>query len=173
MKIINKIISLSILLSFGGCVTQTTSNDPFDTQPIVVNIQPYLGQSFPEWKKEYGYLVNPDNNFIKRIMVSYKGIEYELGVSDNQVIQYIATSDKHFSINGYKVGDVINKNHTRLGWGSYTKIDQEWYAAWFPESRNEKKGRIQWFFKFKFEIDGTVLNDHVNHWFEDNNKNKQ
>ncbi len=117
---------------------------------INVDIQPYQGQSFPEWKKEYGYLVNPDNNFIKRIRVSYKGIEYELGVSDNQTIQYIATSDKHFSTNGYKVGDVINKTHSRLGWGNYTKIDQEWYAAWFPENRNEEKGSIQWFFKFKF-----------------------
>ena len=127
---------------------------------VYLNDQPYLGQPFYGWKEGYGYTLGPKNGFLKRVEVKYDGIKYDLGVSDNQTVQYIATSDKRFSVNGYKVGDVITKTHSRPGWGSYTKIDDEWYAAWLPkeENRNEETGRIQWFFKY-VEISGEFLDE--------------
>ena len=60
------------------------------------------------------------------------------------------TSDKRFSVDGYKIGDEITKTHTVIGWGHYAKINEEWYAAWSSLDRNEKRGKIQWFFKYDF-----------------------
>lgn len=117
-------------------------------QRIVVNQQIDLEQSFDGEKS--GYIFAPYNNPIKCIEISCNGIEYDIGVSDNHIIKYITTSDKRFSVDGYKIGDEITKTHTIIGWGHYAKINEEWYAAWFSENRNDKSGKIEWFFKYDF-----------------------
>lgn len=148
MKIINKIIVISFLLLIWNCSTPTTSMMSSKKHRIVVDHQIDLGQSFDGEK--YGYILVPYNEPIKCIVISYNGIEYDIGVSDNNIIKYITTSDKRFSVDGYKIGDEITKTHTIIGWGHYAKINEEWYAAWFSENRNEESGKIQWFFKFDF-----------------------
>ena len=102
------------------------------------------------WTDENGYILVPNNDLMKCIKISHNGVEYELGVSNNHIIKYIATTDKRFSVEGYKIGDEIYKTHTIIGWGNYAKINEEWYAAWFTENKNERSGKIQWFFKFDF-----------------------
>ena len=148
MKIINKIISISFLLFIWNCSTPTTSMMPSKKHRIVVDHQIALEQSFDGEK--YGYIFTPYNNPLKCIEISFNEIEYDIGVSDNHIIKYITTSDKRFSVDGYKIGDEIIKTHTIIGWGHYAKINEEWYAAWFSENRNDKSGKIQWFFKFDF-----------------------
>ena len=150
MKIINKIISIFFLLLNWNCSTPTTSMMPSKKHRIVVDHQIELEQSFYGWKDEYGYILIPYNDLIKCIYISYNGIEYALGVSDNHITKYIGTADKRFSVDGYKIGDKIPKTQTIPGWGHYTKINEEWYAAWFSEDDDEKSGKIQWFFKFDF-----------------------
>ena len=150
MKIINKLISIFFLLLIWNCSTPTTSMMPSPKKHrIVVNNQIDLEQSFDGEK--YGYIFAPfTNNTLKWIAISYNGIDYNLGVSDNHIIKYIMTSDKRFSVDGYKIGDEITKTHTVIGWGHYAKINEEWYAAWSSLDRNEKRGKIQWFFKYDF-----------------------
>ena len=113
-----------------------------------------LEETFHGWKDGYGYIFPPCNQFLKHIPVSYNGIEYDLGLSDDEKIKYISTSDKHFSVNGYKVGDEITKTLIIRGWGIFAKIDDEWYAGWMPKDMNhpeeEETGKIQCFFKFDF-----------------------
>lgn len=155
MKIIRKIISISFLLLIWSCTTQTTSIMPSNQHhSMVVNYQIDLEQSFYGWIDEYGYILVPYNNLMRCIKILHNGVEYELGVSNNHIIKYIGTSDRRFSVKGYKIGDEINKTHTIIGWGNYAKINEEWYAAWFTENRNEKSGKIQCFFKFDFNILG-------------------
>ena len=113
-----------------------------------------LGETFHGWKEGYGYILPPRDQFIKYIPVSYNGIDYDLGLSNNHIIRLIETSDKRFSVNGYKVGDEITRTSIIRGWGIIAKIDDEWYAAWTPKDMNhpeeEETGKIQWFFKFDF-----------------------
>ena len=153
MKIINKIILFSIFLSIWSCITQTTSSVSSNKHFTVVDNLPHLGESFYEQKDENRYILIPYNHTVKHIEVVYDGIEYSLGVSNNQTIVFIGTSDKHFTVNGFKIGDKINKFDTIRGWGSYTKIDDEWYAAWLPTKKNEETGKIQFFFKYKFNME--------------------
>ncbi len=152
MKISNKIISIFFLLLIWNCSTPTTSMMPSKKKHrIVANHQIDLEQSFYGWKDEYGYILIPYNELIKCIYISYNGIEYTLGITNYQIIKFIATSDKRFSVDGYKIGDEITKTQTIPGWGHYTKINEEWYAAWFSEDHDEKSGKIQWFFKYDFD----------------------
>ena len=74
---------------------------------LVVDHPFNLGETFHGWKDGYGYILPPRHQFLKQIPVSYNGIEYDLGITDNNIIRYIQTSDKRFSVNGYKVGDEI------------------------------------------------------------------
>ena len=170
MKIINKIISIFFLLLNWNCSTPTTSMMPSKKHRIVVDHQIELEQSFYGWKDEYGYILIPYNDLIKCIYISYNGIEYDLGITDNNIIRYIQTSDKRFSVNGYKVGDEITKTRIIPGWGIIAKIDDEWYAAWTPKDfdhpEEEETGEIQCFFKFdphkplyekEFELDKSKL----------------
>lgn len=156
MKIINKIHLILPLVFIYSCTTLTTSIRP-SRHYMAVNHQINLGQSFSGWKEENGYILIPYNNLIKGINVFYDGIEYTLGISDNQTIVFISTNDKLFSVNGFKVGDEIKTSKARTipGWGNYVNVNEEWYAAWMPmnNNENEKKGKIQWFFKFDFEND--------------------
>ena len=153
MKIINKIHLILPLVFIYSCTTLTTSIRP-SRHYMAVNHQINLGQSFSGWKEENGYILIPYNNLIKGINVLYDGIEYTLGISDNQTIVYVSTNDKHFSVNGFKVGDEISKAQTIPGWGNYVNVNEEWYAAWMPMNKDEKKGKIQWFFKCDFAIGG-------------------
>ena len=151
MKIISKLTSISFLLLILSCTTQMTSIMPSNQHySMVVNYQIDLEQSFYGWTDENGYILVPNNDLMKCIKISHNGVEYELGVSNNHIIKYIATTDKRFSVEGYKIGDEIYKTHTIIGWGNYAKINEEWYAAWFTENKNERSGKIQWFFKFDF-----------------------
>ena len=113
-----------------------------------------LGETFHGWKDGYGYILPPRHQFLKRILMSYNGIDYELGLSNNDIIRFIRTSDRRFSVNGYKVGDEITRTSIIRGCGIIAKIDDEWYAAWMPKDMNhpeeEETGKIQWFFKFDF-----------------------
>ena len=154
MKTINKTHYILPLVFIYSCTTLTTSIRP-PRQNMGLNCQINLGQPFSGWKEEHGYILIPYNNLIKGINVLYDGIEYTLGISDNKTIVFISTNDKHFSVNGFKVGDEISKAQTIPGWGNYVKVNEEWYAAWMPmnNNENEKKGKIQWFFKFDFETD--------------------
>lgn len=152
MRIINRITLLSFLIFVWSCTTQTTSTIPNDNHYVVVNNQPYLGQSFHGQNCENAYIIDPRNQIIKRMDVIYNDIKYSLGVSKDQTIKYIVTSDKRFSVDGFRIGDKISGTNTILGWGNYTKINDEWYAAWMPHTRykNKKKGKIQWFFRYVF-----------------------
>lgn len=113
-----------------------------------------LGETFHGWKDGYGYILSPRDQFLKRILMSYNGIDYELGLTNNDIIRFISTSDKRFSVNGYKVGDEITRTSIIRGWGIIAKIDDEWYAVWAPKDFNhpeeEQTGKIQRFFKFDF-----------------------
>ena len=137
---------------------------------LVVDHPFNLGETFHGWKDGYGYILPPRHQFLKQIPVSYNGIEYDLGITDNNIIRYIQTSDKRFSVNGYKVGDEITKTRIIPGWGIIAKIDDEWYAAWTPKDfdhpEEEETGEIQCFFKFdphkplyekEFELDKSKL----------------
>ena len=121
---------------------------------LVVDHPFNLGETFHGWKDGYGYILPPRHQFLKQIPVSYNGIEYDLGITDNNIIRCIQTSDKRFSVNGYKVGDEITKTRIIPGWGIIAKIDDEWYAAWMPKDihhpEGEETGKIEWFFKFDF-----------------------
>ena len=119
---------------------------------LVVDHPFNLGETFHGWKDGYGYILPPRHQFLKQIPVSYNGIEYNLGITDNNIIRYIQTSDKRFSVNGYKVGDEITKTRIIPVWGIIAKIDDEWYAAWTPKDfdhpEEEETGEIQCSFKF-------------------------
>ena len=121
---------------------------------LVIDHPLNLEETFHGWKDGDGYILPPRHQFLKQIPVTYNGIEYELGISDNNIIRYIQTSDKRFSVNGYKVGDEITKTSIIHGWGIIAKIDDEWYAAWTPKDidhpEEEETGKIQCFFKFDF-----------------------
>ena len=118
---------------------------------LVVDHPFNLGETFHGWKREYGGIFAPYDQLIHRIPVLYNGIEYDLGISKDEEIVFISTTDKRFSVNGYKVGDEITKTRIIRGWGIIAKIDDEWYAAWAPKNmnhpENEKTGKIQCFFK--------------------------
>ena len=113
-----------------------------------------LGELFNEKYDDNKGILLPYNQLIKSVDVLYNGIHYTLGLSDNNTIEYISTTDFRFSVNGLKVGDVITKTEAIRGWGNFAKINEEWYAAWMPRSfdadKEEKQGKIQWFFKFAF-----------------------
>ena len=113
-----------------------------------------LGDTLREWKDGYGYILPPRDQLLKCILMSYNGIDYDLGLTNNDIIRLIETEDKRFSVNGYKVGDEITRTSIIRGWGIIAKIDDEWYAAWMPKDINhperEETGKIQWFFKFDF-----------------------
>lgn len=113
-----------------------------------------LGELFNEKIDDKQGILLPYNQLTKSVDVLYNGIHYTLGLSDNNTIEYISTTDFRFSVNGLKVGDVITKTETIPGWGNFAKINEEWYAAWMPRSfdsdKEEKQGKIQWFFKFAF-----------------------
>ena len=118
---------------------------------LVVDHPFNLGETFHGWKREYGGIFAPYDQLIHRIPVLYNGIEYDLGISKDEEIVFISTTDKRFSVNGYKVGDEITKTRIIRGWGIIAKIDDEWYAAWAPKNmnhpENEETGKIQCFFK--------------------------
>ena len=76
---------------------------------LVIDYPFNLEETFHGWKDGYGYIFPPCNQYLKYIPVTYNRIEYDLGLSDDEKIKYIRTSDKHFSVNGYKVGDEITK----------------------------------------------------------------
>lgn len=152
MKTINNLFSFLFLFFVWSCTLLTTSIPPSNNYCMAVDKPIHLKESF-HVKDEHGYVLNPRNELVKSVNVLYKGIEYTLGISNSQTIEYISTSDKNFSINGFKVGDEINKTNTILGWGNYARINEEWYAAWMPMNNqvNAKMGIIQWFFMYDFE----------------------
>ena len=136
-------------------LTQGNSSLPQPSKHRLVLDHPVnLGDTLREWKEGYGYILPPRDQFLKCILMSYNGIDYALGLSNNDIIRFIGASDKRFSVNGYKVGDEITRTNIIRGWGIIAKIDNEWYAAWMPKDINhpeeEEMGKIEWFFKFDF-----------------------
>ena len=149
------VLSLVILMSGANTFAQGDSSLPHPSKHRLVLDHPVnLGDTLRGWKDGYGYILPPRHQFLKQIPVSYNGIEYDLGITDNNIIRYIQTSDKRFSVNGYKVGDEITKTRIIPGWGIIAKIDDEGYAAWTPKDfdhpEEEETGKIQCFYKFDF-----------------------
>ena len=147
----------SLQFTNGVCQKTIDVTDSSLPQPskhrLVLDHPVNLGDTLCEWKDGYGYILPPRDQFIKYIPMSYNGIDYDLGLSNNDIIRLIVTEDKRFSVNGYKVGDEITRTSIIRGWGIIAKIDDEWYAAWMPKDNHpeeEETGKIQWFFKFDF-----------------------
>lgn len=111
--------------------------------------------------KSNGYILLPNNALAKCVEIEEEGIKYSLGLSDDNKVIFISTTDTLFSINGIKTGDCIssfcdvekiefeckNDNYTP-GWGYYIPIGDGWFAAFNFKEKPNKNSLVQYLFKY-------------------------
>lgn len=99
-----------------------------------------------------GRILTNSSQLAEHYIISIDGVDYDLGVSTNNIINYISTKDLDFKTNeGLRVGDYYEKviqfakPHTIVyesGWGNYIKLNNDWYAFFevkdFGNLKNEK-----------------------------------
>ncbi len=79
----------------------------------------------------------------------------KIGVLNNIII-YIGTTDKNFTISNLKINDLLPESYFNrewgysTGWGYYIEIESGWYAGFDFQTKPDEESRIQWFFKFNF-----------------------
>jgi hypothetical protein len=115
-----------------------------------------LNSIFNQQKNNNTYIYVPNGSLIKSFSIIKNHIEYKIGISSNNRIIYICTTDEKFSIKGLKINDILpdsffkNQFGYRLGWGYFIEIDSGWYAGFNYQTKPNIESKIEWFFQFDF-----------------------
>lgn len=117
---------------------------------------PKIGQVWTGSKAEGGIFLPPPVGLTDKIVFSVNEVEFRGGVSKENKIVAISTTDSHFKINGKayigtRLGEFINKDEVKLvsGWGHYLPIDEEWFAG-FDYKTVSDSSKVLFVFKYKF-----------------------
>ncbi|NLL29245.1 MAG: hypothetical protein GX259_10665 [Bacteroidales bacterium] len=101
------------------------------------------------------FIFIPNGALINSFLIVENNIEYTVGVLNNIII-YIGTTDKNFTIGNLKINDLLPESYFNrewgysTGWGYYIEIESGWYAGFDFQTKPNEESRIQWFFKFNF-----------------------
>jgi hypothetical protein len=101
------------------------------------------------------FIFIPNGALINSFPIVENNIEYTVGVLNNIII-YIGTTDKNFTISNLKINDLLPESYFNrewgysTGWGYYIEIESGWYAGFDFQTKPDEESRIQWFFKFNF-----------------------
>lgn len=101
------------------------------------------------------FIFIPNGALINSFLIVENNIEYTVGVLNNIII-YIGTTDKNFTISNLKINDLLPESYFNrewgysTGWGYYIEIESGWYAGFDFQTKPDEESRIQWFFKFNF-----------------------
>ena len=109
---------------------------------FLLSIVSYAQNDFPKlnatWQGDisFGSMIYAPHSMYNKIQFQHKGVKYLGGIDVNKKLVFISTTDTAFNINNIKyIGMPLlvftNKENIKTirGWGSYLKINQDWYAA--------------------------------------------
>lgn len=139
----NKLIKL--LLVSAICLSCSTKNN-LELNSMIVN----------EGKADTTFILIPNGALIKSYNIIEKNIEYTLGISSDDKIIYILTTDIKFIINDLRINSTLPESFFdkdwgyRPGWGYFTELESGWFAGFDFQTKPNKESKIQWFFKFDF-----------------------
>lgn len=114
-----------------------------------------LESKFKGTKANNTFIFIPNGALINSFPIVENNIEYTVGVLNNIII-YIGTTDKNFTISSLKINDLLPESYFNrewgysTGWGYYIEIESGWYAGFDFQTKPDEESRIQWFFKFNF-----------------------
>jgi hypothetical protein len=115
-----------------------------------------LNSTIKETKADSTFIFVPNGALIKSFSIIKKNIKYIIGISFNNRLIYIGTTNENFIINGLKINDQLPECYFdkewgySAGWGYYIEIESGWYAGFDFQTKPNEESRIQWFFKFDF-----------------------
>jgi len=128
----------------------TTVNSSFSQE------LPKIGQIWTGSKTSGKIFLPPPVGIADEIAFVVDDVEIKGGVSKENKIVGISTTDPHFKINGKTyigapLGEFVNKDKVKLirGWGHYLPIDEEWFAG-FDYQTVSDSSKVLFVFKYKF-----------------------
>jgi len=117
---------------------------------------PKIGDTWTGATNSGKLYVFPPYSLQDRIKFTVDSIQFNGAVTEDKEIIFVSTSDPDFTINGKKYiglpfSYLENKADaiTLLGWGSYVKINEEWYAAFDYKAPPTNSSRVAFVFKGK------------------------
>lgn len=99
----------------------------------------------------------PSGALVFSTLVIEKSIKYSIGISSDNEIIFISTTDDKFKVKGFKVNDYLpqeyfNENKIKHipGWGYYVDLGDGWFAGFDFNRKPGADSKIGWFFKYNF-----------------------
>lgn len=128
-----------------------------DKPPVYVKIASFNNGFKEQISNNKVSLLGPYNRIIPSYKTKINGIEFSVEVDDRRNSLYISTFDPEFRIKNEKIigrplSSFKNKNDLRTmrGWGSFLKIDKNWYAA-FDWKKRKDDSKVLFVFQYKFD----------------------
>lgn len=126
-----KVIIILISLIPFVCVSYSQERED-EFFRVGTDATPYIEKSWVDTVKPLMILVN-SYSFKPAYHIKLDNVNYIFTVRE-KTIDYIATSDRIFLINGYKVGTIFNNDYIKNciirepGWGSFIAVGNRWFT---------------------------------------------